>query len=498
MLREQALDIWKAGVTAVASDRLVRNAVTCHGRSLTVCGHVFDIAALDRIVVLGAGKAGAGMAAAVEAALGDKLTDAKVIGWVNVPADCVRSLRRIVIHAARPAGMNEPTEEGVAGTQRILELARDAGPSDLVIVLVSGGGSALLPAPIPGITLADKQSVTRFLMQSGASIQELNAVRKRLSLVKGGRLVRATSKAKAIFSLIISDVIDDRLDVIASGPTVEDTGTTAEALAVLERYGAQPPEVPESVWSALRHTTPIQPPLPLGEGGRRPGEGREELEPPILSGDSHERLLARTTSNATCSPHPNPLPEGEGTAARPLVHNHVIGNNATALEAAASKARELGFAVKSLGSNNAGEARAVGRELAELCRRIRDGQGDVAPPICVLSGGEPVVKLTPTVQPRKGGRNQEVALAALQHLWHDGLDRIAILSGGTDGEDGPTDAAGAVVDEPLRQFVLAKGLDPAEFLAINNSYSFFEQIGGLILTGPTHTNVMDLRVAVIV
>ena len=181
----------------------------------------------------------------------------------------------------------------------------------------------------------------------------------------------------------------------------------------------------------------------------------------------------------------------------PDCHNHVIGNNATALEAAASKARELGFAVQSLGSNNAGEAQAVGRELADLCRRIRDGQSDVTPPVCVLSGGEPVVKLVPTEQPSKCGRNQEVALAALQHLWSDGLDRIAILSGGTDGEDGPTNAAGAVVDESLRQAARAKGLDPAEFLAVNNSYPFFEQTSGLLLTGPTHTNVMDLRVAVV-
>ena len=153
--------------------------------------------------------------------------------------------------------------------------------------------------------------------------------------------------------------------------------------------------------------------------------------------------------------------------------------------------------MKSLGSNNAGEARTIGRELAELCRHIRDGQTEVAPPVCVLSGGEPIVKLVQTDQPRKGGRNQEVALAALQHLWHDGLDRIAILSGGTDGEDGPTNAAGAVVDESLRQMAFAKRLDPSEFLEINNSYPFFEQTGGLLLTGPTHTNVMDLRIAVV-
>lgn len=444
MLREHAIEIWKAGVAAVASDRLVRNAVVLEGRTLSICGHAWDTTTLDRILVLGVGKAGAGMAAGLEAAFGDVLTDSKVTGWVNVPADCVRPLRRIVLHGARPAGVNEPTEAGVFGTQRILELARSAGANDLVIVLISGGGSALSPAPIPGVTLADKQAVTRFLMRSGATIQELNTVRKHLSLFKGGGLARAASNARATVTLIISDVIGDPLDVIASGPTVEDTTTAADALATLERFGTPTTDVPESVFAALR----------------QPIWGRSSPFP------------------ARCQ-------------------NHVIGNNATALEDAAAKARELGFAIKSLGSNNAGEAHVVGRELAELCRRIRDGQADVMPPVCVLSGGEPVVKLAPTKQPRKGGRNQEVALAALQQLWTDGLDRIAILSGGTDGEDGPTNAAGAVVDEPLRQTALAKGLDPAEFLAINNSYPFFEQTAGLLLTGPTHTNVMDLRVALV-
>ena len=456
-LREQARAIWEAGVAAVASDRLVRNVVSCNSRTLSVCGESFAVDSLDRIIVLGTGKAGAGMASAIEDALGEELVDATVAGWVNVPADCVRPLRRITLHAARPAGVNEPTEAGVVGTQRILKLANSAGPNDLVLVLISGGGSALSPAPIPGITLADKQAVTRFLMRSGASIQELNTVRKHLSLFKGGGLARAAAQARAVITLIISDVIGDPLDVIASGPTVEDTSTAADALAVLERFGAHPPQVPEMIFMSLKSV-----PRPSGSGQR----GRIE-----------------------------PLPNGRGTAFDS--RNHVIGNNATALEAAASKARELGFALQSLGSNNAGEAQEVGHELAELCRRIRDGQADVASPVCVLSGGEPVVKLVSTDQPRKGGRNQEVALAALQHLWSAGLDRIAILSGGTDGEDGPTNAAGAVVDERLRQAAITKGLDPAEFLAINNSYPFFEQTSGLLLTGPTHTNVMDLRVAVV-
>lgn len=449
MLRQQAREIWEAGVAAVDSERLVRNAIQFDGRILSVCGTAFDSKLLDRIIVVGAGKAGAGMATAVEATLGDKRTDEKVLGWVNVPADCVRPLRRVVLHAARPAGVNEPTKEGVAGTQTIWRLVNSARSNDLVIVLISGGGSALMPAPVPGISLADKQAVTRFLMQSGATIQELNAVRKRLSMVKGGRLARTAAQARGVFSLIISDVIGDPLDVIASGPTVEDTGTAAEALAVLNRFNATPPSVPESVF--------------------------EELRSQANHGHEQESKIQNGT----------------------VCLNQIIGNNTTALDAAASRARELGFQVKSLGSNNAGEAQTVGRELAEHCRQIRGGQSALKPPVCLLSGGEPIVNLVPTDRPRKGGRNQEVALAALQHLWSESFDRIAILSGGTDGEDGPTNAAGAIADEVVRQKALANGLNPADFLAINNSYPFLEQTEGLLLTGPTHTNVMDLRVALV-
>ncbi|TXT22003.1 MAG: hydroxypyruvate reductase [Planctomycetota bacterium] len=445
MLREHAIEIWKAGVAAVASERLVRNVVSCDGRTLTVCQNEFDVASLNRIVVLGTGKAGAGMAGSVESILGESLTDSKVTGWVNVPADCVRPLRRIVLHAARPAGLNEPTEAGVIGTQRILELARSAGANDLVIVLISGGGSALSPAPISGISLADKQAVTRFLMRSGATIQELNTVRKHLSSFKGGGLARAASQARAVITLVISE-----LDVIASGPTVEDTTKADEALAVLQRFGARPPDVPDSVFASLR---------------------------------------SESQSSTT----------GLGVCETPKqVHSHVIGNNDTAVDAAVLKACEFGYFTLSSKCDVAGEAQHVGRQIADECRQLREHplvKG--VSRYCIVSGGEPIVKLVPTDRPHKGGRNQEVALAALQSLWSDGLDRIAILSGGTDGEDGPTNAAGAVVDEPLRQIAIANGLDPVEFLAINNSYPFFEQTGGLLLTGPTHTNVMDLRVAVV-
>ena len=447
-LRAQALGIWRAAVSAVDSERLVANAVCRRGDVLEICGHELPLSSLGRIAVVGAGKAGAGMAAALERAVGEDVLADRVTGWVNVPADCVRPLARIHLHAARPAGVNEPTRAGAAGAARILEIVSRLEPRDVCVVLLSGGGSALLPAPMEGITLEDKQAVTRFLMHAGASIGELNGVRKQLSRVKGGGLARAATAGRVI-ALVISDVIGDPLDVIASGPTVADTSTPAEALAILEKYAghaAAAGGIPQCVWTVLREAA---------------------------------------QGNAACRDVPG------------SVSTHVIGSNAVAVASAAARARELGYAVHSLGSDNAGEARVVGRELADLCVAIRDTGRPLPPPVCVLSGGEPVVHLAPTDQPRRGGRNQEVVLAAVERLWDDGMAQMAILSGGTDGEDGPTDAAGAIADGELLQTARDKGLLPAEFLAINNSYPFFEVSGGLLKTGPTHTNVMDLRVALV-
>lgn len=446
LLRHHAFEIWKAGVEAVRSERLIRNVIRREGNKLTVCGREFDLAVVGRIAVVGAGKAGAGMAAAVEDALGSDLLDSRVTaGWVNVPADCVRPLRRIHLHAARPAGVNEPSEEGVFGSREILHIVSELGPCDVCLVLISGGGSALLPAPVPEISLADKQQVTRFLMHAGATIGELNTVRKQLSQVKGGNLARSI-RAGTTLTLIISDVVGDPLDVIASGPTVMDSGTPAEALAVLRKFGAKPPAIPQSILDYLRVRA-----------------DRADVPPPIPS----------------------------------TVSNHVIGSNAVALDAAAQKATELGYTVHSFGSGIQGETNAIGRELAEASLAVRDQRRPISAPACLLSGGEPVVQVAKTDKPRKGGRNQQLVLAAVEQLWTDGMKRIAILSGGTDGEDGPTDAAGACADAEVIHAAKAKSLDPAAFLAINDSYTFFEQAGGLIKTGPTHTNVMDLRVALI-
>jgi len=443
-LREDARSIWQAGVDAVRSERLVRNVICRESDELTICGHRFRVPALGRIVVVGAGKAGAGMAAAVEEALGEDVLKEKVSGWVNVPADCLRPLVNIQLHAARPAGVNEPTLDGVNGSEQILKIVGELTRQDLCLVLISGGGSALLPAPKPPLTLKDKQAVTRFLMHGGATIQELNTVRKRLSRIKGGGLARA-SRAGQLISLIISDIVGDPLDMIASGPTYPDPTTDDEALAVLKKFAAAPPDVPQRVLDFLD-------------------------------------LAAQR-----CEPEP-PFPDN--------VTNQIIGSNETALTASANEAGQRGYQVMSLGSENCGEANAEGRELAERCRALRDDP-QARRPVCLLSGGEPIVHLARTDKPRKGGRNQQLVLAGLEELKDDGMERIVLLSGGTDGEDGPTDAAGAWADAGLLQTARQENVDMNPYLAINDSYSFFERVGGLLKTGPTHTNVMDLRVALV-
>ena len=442
--RQLCEQIWRAGVAAVDSRGLTRSSLGWTGAGLLACGVDVPLKSAARVLVVGAGKAGAGMAAGVEDILAEPLGE-RLSGWVNVPADCVEALTRIHLHPARPAGVNEPTIEGVAGSERILEMARSLGPDDLCLALISGGGSALLPAPIEGVSLADKLAVTRLLSRGGATIQELNTVRKQLSRIKGGGLARACRAP--IISLVISDVPGDPLDIIASGPTVTDSGTAAEALAILERFSPDRGQVPSSVWK-------------------------------ILKARSYETVEGQS----------GPFPH---------VRNEIIGSNATAVRAAAESARGLGLDVRILKSQPDGIAREVGRELADEAIRLQDSLGRDSKTVCLLSGGEPVVKVLATGRPQKGGRNQELALAALMRLLESTASGITLLSGGTDGEDGPTDAAGAVVDDGVLSRTSQLALDPQNFLDDNNSYPFFEETGGLLKTGPTHTNVMDLRVVLV-
>ena len=486
-LRRDALRIWQAGLDSVRSERLVREALRVEGPVLVVGQQRLRLDGIRRIAVVGAGKAGAGMAAAVEEILGPRLMEEKqLVGWVNVPADCVPrtgtghglaqrgavdptstgetcapSPLRIKLHAARPAGINEPTPAGVAGAAEILRLVEGLGPDDLCLCLISGGGSALMPAPVEGITLDDKLAVTRYLSAVGANIEQLNTVRKQLSRIKGGGLARAC-RAGQLVSLVISDVLGDPLDVIASGPTVEDTSTPRAALNVLDVFAARDGGVSPAIFAYLE------------ERDRRTEyhsvqNGRSETA-------SYDAGRSETPSYET------------------RVTNLVIGNNATAVDAAGAEAERLGYSHAMIcASRSEGPAEEIGRHLADMAMKMRSGPG----PNCLISGGEPVVTLCDAARRGLGGRNQQLVLAALLRLMEHGPEGIVLLSGGTDGEDGPTDAAGAVVDAEVIATARQCQLDVADYLARNDAYNFFRRAGGLIRTGPTHTNVCDVRVVLV-
>ncbi|MGI9475031.1 MAG: glycerate kinase type-2 family protein [Rubripirellula sp.] len=446
-LRQDAVEIWNAGVDAVRAEPLVQREVNVAESMLQIAGHQWDRANFDRVIVVGAGKAGTAMAAGLIASIGDWLP---VIGWVNVPEGTEQDLGTVTIHPARPAGVNEPTAAGVAGTSEILNLVQHAGPRDLCIALISGGGSALLPAPIEGITLEDKQQVTRFLSSAGADITELNTVRKHLSQIKGGGLL-AACKTGALVTLVLSDVLGDPLDLIASGPTVPDPSTPLDAISILQRYDPQ--------------TT--------------------------LSDRIYQTLQS--------------LPRRSGSDAQSVCPNQtiVLGNNAIAVDEAGIVAERRGYNhVMQSAQECEGPAEEIGQRIAELTLRMLRTDPNSHRNDCLITGGEPTVKLAPAEVRGRGGRNQQLVLAAYQTLLklplsNEDWDRICILSGGTDGEDGPTDAAGAILDNAVHIEASKQSLDVDDFLSRNDAYSFFEKVGGLLKTGPTGTNVCDVRVALV-
>jgi glycerate 2-kinase len=442
-LRSDAERIWWAGVRAVLPERLIPENVQVSGDTLHIGDEEIDLRHVRRIAVVGAGKASAAMAVALEHSLGPQLLAAKqVAGWVNVPADCILPTQCVHLHAARPAGVNEPRPEGVAGTNEILKLVSSLTPDDLCLCLISGGGSALLPAPVPGVSLEDKVRLTRALSASGANIDQLNTVRRALSRVKGGGLARAC-RAGQLVSLIISDALSDPLDVIASGPTAETKVSASDALAVLHELQLTDEPDLAAIVTYLQQ------------------QGADELR----------------TAGSTAA-----LPAAKVT-------NLVIGNNAVTVDAAGCEAERLGHSHAMIAANvSEGPAEDVGQLLAEMALRMRRGPG----PDCLISGGEPTVKLVDQSLRGQGGRNQQLALAALTKLGD--CDGIVLLSGGTDGEDGPTDAAGALVTPEIVAVARAKGLDAADYLRRNDAYHFFQAAGGLFKTGPTQTNVCDLRV----
>jgi len=418
--RHHALKIFRAALQAADPEGAVLNHISFDGRVLKVGRQRYDLSAFDRIHVVGAGKASAAMAHAVESLLGRRIAG----GWINVPEGTAARLRRIHLH---PSGHPVPDERGAEGARRILEIAKSAGPRDLLICVVSGGASALLPAPSPPLTLAEKQALTRQLLASGATIHEFNTVRKHLSLIKGGQLAHAAHPATVV-SLLLSDVVGDDPGVIGSGPTVADPSTCADAVQILKKYKIQMP------LEAL-HETP--------------------------------KRLERC-------------------------HHVIAGSNRQAIDAAGRCARALGYHTSVLSTSIVGETRDIASMHAAIAREILAAGRPLRRPACLLSGGETTVTLRGK---GLGGRNQEFVLAAILAL--EGTGPVTILSAGTDGIDGPTDAAGAIADSETLRRAAALNLDARRSLDNNDSFHFFEPLDALLKTGPTGTNVMDIRILLI-
>lgn len=393
-----------------------------------------DLRPFRNIYVVGAGKAGTMMAKAAEDKLGDRITR----GWVNVPSktEKVVQLSKIKLN---PAGHPIPDEGSLEGAKEILEIARSAKENDLILTLISGGGSALMEYPMGNISLHDLREMNSLLVLSGADIREINAVRKHVSQIKGGRLARAAYPA-SIVSLIVSDVIGDPLDVIASGPTAPDESTFEDAWQVLENYSLVD-KMPESVVKVLRD----------GLEGRLP-------ETPKPGDEVFERVV-----------------------------NIIVASNTKAIQAAEKTLVEMGYKVLILGSRAEGEAQHIGKFLAGMAASIAKEGVPLSPPAAVIVGGETTVRVTGQ---GVGGRNQELVLGGVKTI--SGLDGIALGSMGTDGIDGASDAAGAIADGHTYERALSKGLKPEVYLRNNDSHTFFSWLGDVIFTGPTLTNVMDV------
>jgi glycerate 2-kinase len=436
-MRKDAIDIFRAGVEAVEPEAAVKQYCRREGNRLLVHEEVYDLTEFENIFVIGAGKAGAPMARAVEEALGDRITE----GIINVKYGHLAKLSRVkVIEAGHPV----PDEAGLEGGRAILDLASRAEKGDMVLCLISGGGSALLPLPAEGLSLQDKQDTTKVLLACGATIHEINSVRKHISRVKGGGLARAAYPATLI-SLILSDVVGDDLDVIASGPTVPDSSSFQDCMSIFDKYGICK-KIPRTVLNHVRK----------GIEGKVP-ETPKPADP----------VFTPTQSV-------------------------IVGSNLTCVVAAEKKARSLGYHTLVLSTMIEGETREVALVHAGIAKEILKSGHPLSPPACVLSGGETTVTITGQ---GLGGRNQEFVLAVAMGL--HGQKGMVVLSAGTDGTDGPTDAAGAVADSQTVQRAEALGLNPADFLFNNDAYHFFERLGDLVKTGPTNTNVMDLRIMLI-
>lgn len=430
-LRQAGLRIVKAALAAADAGNAVASHLNKSANRLRLGPVEFDLASFERVTLLAVGKAAAPMAQAVRRILGQSLSKSVVITKEGHAGT--------LLGAAIESGHPIPNQAGVEAAYGIRQLLERSNEHDLIILALSGGASALLPAPEPPITLEDKQRTTDLLLRAGANIRQLNSVRKHLSFLKGGKLAKLAWPSTTI-GLLLSDVVDDPLDVIGSGPTAPDPSSFADALSVLRQFGLI-----------------------------------ERIPPSVL-----DRLLQGAAGLVEETPKPqDPIFRN--------VHNFVVGSNRLALDAAGLEAERLGFHPIIVSSSVEGEAREA---AVVLCGRLRDVAAKKEfLPVCLLAGGETTV----TVRgPGKGGRNQEFALAAALEI--AGLDGVAVFSVGTDGTDGPTDAAGAVVTGTTVARARARSMRPEEQLANNDSYVLFDVLDDLVRTGPTGTNVMDIQI----
>ncbi|MFT5701617.1 MAG: glycerate 2-kinase [Desulforhopalus sp.] len=436
-LRKDAIDIFQTGLKAVAPGTAIRRCCSLEGRNLVVDDKEYNLDSFNRLLVLGTGKAGASMAKAIEEILDNEISE----GLITVKYGHLERLSKIeLIEAGHPV----PDQHGYDGAQAILKLAVEADEKTLVLCLISGGGSALLPLPVPGLTLSDKQLTTKILLECGATIQEINTIRKHLSAIKGGGLARAVYPGTLI-TLILSDVVGDDLDSIASGPCVPDPKTFSDCLSILKKYSIQE-KIPASVLHHIKDGT-------TGNVSETPKAG--------------DKIFSKTD-------------------------NIIIGRNFDALITAKKRAEELGYNSLILSSMIEGDTTETAAIHMAIAGETALHDEPVKKPACILSGGETTVIIKGN---GKGGRNQEFALAAALRM--EKINDTVVLSAGTDGGDGPTDAAGAIADSSTLERAQAIGLDPLAYLENNDSYHFFNSLGDLYKTGPTNTNVMDLRIILV-
>jgi glycerate 2-kinase len=437
-MRREALEIFHTSLKAVDPVIAVKRFLKKESITLIVKDNSFDLDSFDNIYLIGFGKAAAAMARGVEEVLGDDLK-AGIVSVKYGHLDKVSSKIKIN-EAAHPV----PDEAGMKGANEIVNFLKQRIETDLIICVISGGGSAILPLPCEGITLAEKQETTKLLLACGADIKEINAIRKHISQVKGGQLARLTQPATLV-TLILSDVIGDPLDSIASGPAAPDQTTFEDCWAILEKYdllGKIPPAVEQHLKSGV------------------------------------DKLIPDTPK--------------AGDPAFSKTYNNIVGSNWEAVVAARDNAQKLGYNTLILSTFVEGETKDVARVHAAIAKEVQKTGNPIAVPACIISGGETTVTIRGD---GLGGRNQEFVLAAAMDI--QGMENVVILSAGTDGTDGPTDAAGAIADGKTIERANQLNLDTLKFLQNNDSYHYFEKSNDLIKTGPTNTNVMDIRIMLI-